>query len=148
MLIQEMTRQSCLDLLAHMHLGRLACAKANQPYVVPCYFAYDNDYLYGFTTLGQKVEWMRANPSVCVEADQVVGQEEWSSVIVFGRYEELPDTSVYQPARAVAHDVLQKKGVWWEPGYVKTILGGTERLLTPIFYRIRIAEITGHHATP
>ena len=31
----------------------------------------DNDYLYSFSTVGQKIEWMRANPNVCVETDEV-----------------------------------------------------------------------------
>ena len=91
-LIQEMTRQESLDLLTRTHFFKLACAQGNQPYVVPCYFAYNNNSLYSFSTVGQKIDWMRANPLVCVEADEVVSPEEWVSVIVFGRYEELPDT--------------------------------------------------------
>jgi uncharacterized protein len=67
----------------------------------------------------------------------VVSQQEWMSVVVFGRYEELPHTPEYQPQRAIAHNVLQKQGMWWEPGYVKTILRGTERPLVPGFYRIK-----------
>lgn len=71
MLIQELTRQASLDLLARTHLGRLACTQGARPYVVPVYFAYHNGYLYSFSTVGQKIEWMRANPLVCVEADEV-----------------------------------------------------------------------------
>ena len=37
-----------------------------------------------------KVEWMRSNPLVCFEVDEVQNQNRWSSVIVFGRYEECP----------------------------------------------------------
>jgi nitroimidazol reductase NimA-like FMN-containing flavoprotein (pyridoxamine 5'-phosphate oxidase superfamily) len=69
-------------------------------------------------------------------------------VIVFGEYEELSDTPDLQSVRAHAHQLLEQKGVWWEPGYVKTILHGTERSLVPVFYRIRIVEITGHRANP
>jgi len=29
--------------------------------------------------------------------------------------------------------------MWWEPGYVKTILHGTERHLVPVLYRIHVA---------
>lgn len=148
MLIREMTQQARSELLARAHLGRLGCSQGNQSYVVPCYFAYSDNYLYSFTTIGQKIEWMRANPLVCVELDEIVSAEEWSSVIVFGRYEELPDTPDYKRARTVAHDVLQMKGPWWEPGYVKTVLHGAERPLTPVFYRIHIGETTGHQATP
>jgi len=148
MLIQEMTRQESLNLLIRTRLCRLACAQGNQPYVVPFYFAYHNNSLYSASTVGQKIDWMRKNPLVCVEADEVASPHEWMSVVVFGRYEELPDTPEYQSERAVAYNVLQKQVVWWEPGYTKTILHGTERQLVPVFCRINIGQITGHRATP
>ncbi len=148
MLIQELTRQASLDLLARTRLGRLACAQGIQPYVVPFYFVYENDCLYSFSTVGQKIEWMRANPMVCVEADEVVSPEEWMSVIVFGRYEELLDTPEYQGERAFAHTLLKGHAAWWEPAYVKTILHGTPRPLVPVVYRIRGLQITGHCAVP
>ncbi len=148
MLIQELTRQASLDLLARTRLGRLACAQGPQPYVVPFYFAYDNNCLYSFSTIGQKIEWMRANPLVCVEADEVVSPQQWASVIVFGRYEELPDTPEYESARTFAHKVLRQHALWWEPAYAKTILHGTQRPQVSVFYRIHVVRITGHHATP
>jgi nitroimidazol reductase NimA-like FMN-containing flavoprotein (pyridoxamine 5'-phosphate oxidase superfamily) len=91
---------------------------------------------------------MRANPLVCVEADEVVSPQQWVSVIVFGRYEELPDTPEWQSARAFAHTLLQQHAMWWEPAYVKTILHGTQRPLVPVFYRMHTLQITGHRATP
>ena len=148
MLIQDLSRQASLELLARTRLGRLACSQGAQPYVVPVYFAYDNNALYSFATVGQKIEWMRANPLVCVEVDEVVGQQQWASVIVFGRYEELPDTPEWQGARAVAHKLLQKSAMWWEPAYVQSIHEGMSRPLVPIFYRIHIVRISGHCATP
>ena len=147
MLIKEMTSQASLDLLARTRLGRLACAKGPQPYVVPFYFAYQDYSLYSFTTVGQKVEWMRANPLVCVEADEVVSPQEWVSVIVFGCYEELPDTPELQSEREFAWQLLQQYAMWWEPGLAKTIIHGTERSLVPVFYRIHAVRITGHRAT-
>jgi len=148
-LIQELTRQESLDLLARAHLGRLACAHETQPYVVPVYFAYDNDCLYSFSTVGQKIEWMRANPKVCVEADEVVSPQQWVSVIVFGYYEELPNIPEWRDIREYARQkLLQRNAIWWEPGYAKTILHDTERPLAPLFYRIHVVEITGRRATP
>ena len=41
-------------MLSRQEFGRLACAHQNRPYIVPIYFAYEPDHLYGFTTLGQK----------------------------------------------------------------------------------------------
>src|SRR5579863_2995953 len=95
MLIREMTVKHCQEFLARTDFGRLACVHDNQPYIVPIYFAYEPDRLYGFSTLGQKIEWMRSNPRVCVEVDEVSSTRSWSSVIVSGRYEELQDTSEY-----------------------------------------------------
>lgn len=146
MLIQELAKEDNLNLLAHMHLGRLGCAKGSQPYVVPFYFAYADDYLYSFATVGQKIEWMRANPLVCVETDGVVTSEEWVSIIIFGHYEELPDTLEWKAERERAYRLLQQKANWWEPGYAKTIVHGIERPLVPVYFRIRIAGISGHHA--
>ena len=148
MLIQVLTRPASLDLLARTRLGRLACAQGTQPYVVPFYFAFNESCLYSFSTAGQKIEWMRTNPLVCVEVDEVVSPEQWVSVIVFGRYQELPDTLEWQTAREHAHEMLQQYPIWWEPGYVKTILYGKERPLVPVFYRISVGQITGHRASP
>jgi nitroimidazol reductase NimA-like FMN-containing flavoprotein (pyridoxamine 5'-phosphate oxidase superfamily) len=145
--IQELTRQASLDFLTRMNLGRLACAQGSQPYVVPFHFVYDHDYLYSFSTVGQKIQWMRANPLVSVEADEIAGSEQWVSVVVTGRYEELPDTPEWDGERQLAGDLLQKNAMWWEPGFAKTILHGKERPLDPVFYRIYVAEITGHRAT-
>ncbi|MGA7625929.1 MAG: pyridoxamine 5'-phosphate oxidase family protein [Candidatus Acidiferrales bacterium] len=148
MLIEELTRQASLDFLAHIHVGRLGCSHAGQPYVVPIYFSYQDHFLYTFSTIGRKIEWMRANPLVCIQADEVVSAEQWVSVVVFGEFEELPDTPDFVRERALAHDLLQKKAMWWEPGFAKTVLHGSERPLVPVFYRIQIKQITGHRAIP
>src|ERR1019366_6022697 len=100
----EMSREECLRVLAGASLARLACAHENQPYVVPVYLAYHQPSsgeacLYGFTTLGQEVAWMRANPLVCVEVDEVAAYDQWVSVITIGRYEEWPETPVSDGAR-------------------------------------------------
>jgi nitroimidazol reductase NimA-like FMN-containing flavoprotein (pyridoxamine 5'-phosphate oxidase superfamily) len=146
-LIEEMTSQASLDLLARTRLGRLACVQGAQPYVVPIHFAYQDYSLYSFAIVGQKIEWMRANPLVCVEADEVVNLQEWASVIVFGCYEELSDTSERRSEREFAWELLQQYAMWWEPVLAKTSLHGTERPLEPVFYRIRAVRITGHRAT-
>ena len=144
MLIQELTRQECLEVLARTHLGRLACARGMQPYIVPIYFAYQSNWLYSFSVLGQKIDWMRANPLVCVEADQM-RRELWATVVVFGRYEELRDTPELQTERTFAFDLLQHRAMWWEHGGAKKVPGGTPATV-PVFYRIKIEHITGRCA--
>ncbi len=101
MVIREMTREECLQVLARGRFARLACTHENQPYIVPVYLAYQeaSGCLYGFTTPGQKIKWMRANPLVCVEMDEIAVRDKWVSVIALGRYEELPETPGSDGAR-------------------------------------------------
>ena len=147
MYIHEMTVDECFAALEKANIGRLACARDNQPYLVPINFAFDGTHLYGFTTLGQKIEWMRSNPLVCFEMDEVICQNEWMSIIVFGRYEELPDQPEFREARIQAHRHLQERILWWEPAYISQEHRDQAHSLTPIFYRIHIDKITGHRAT-
>jgi nitroimidazol reductase NimA-like FMN-containing flavoprotein (pyridoxamine 5'-phosphate oxidase superfamily) len=148
MYIHEMTDDECRSTLQKTTVGRIGCAHDSQPYVVPINFAFDGKYIYGFTTLGQKVEWMRLNPLVCFEVDELVNPSQWTSVIVFGRYEELPDKPEYEQARVQAHAFLQNRAMWWEPAYISQEHRDQSHSLTPIFFRIHIERMTGHHATP
>ena len=148
MFIHEMSPSECREALERTHIGRLACARDNQPYIVPMNFAIDGLYLYlyGFTTFGRKIEWMRSNPLVCFEIDNVVNHNNWMSVIVFGRYEELPDTAEFKLARKRAYDHLQKRVMWWEPAYISQEHRDQAHSVTPIFFRVKIEQMTGHRA--
>ncbi len=148
MLICEMTENECRRALPEMTLGRLACAQGGQPYVVPVYLALHGSYLYGLSSVGQKIECLRANPLVCVEIEDVKSVEVWTTLIVFGSYEELPDTRQYETTRLLAHELLQKRAMWWQPALVAVTNTEQAKTFTPVFYRIRIDRITGHRATP
>jgi len=147
MLINEMSGEECRGLLARLGFGRLACAHRNQPYIVPIYFAYEPDRLYSFATLGRKVEWMRSNPLVCVEVDEVLSHYRWSSVVVLGRYEELPDTPEYTGVRLQAQLQLEKRAMWWQTAYAASQVRSEPHPPNAVFYCIHIEEITGRRAT-
>ena len=144
MMITELTEAASIELLSRAHLGRLACTQGLQPYVTPFYFVYDNHCLYGFSTVGQKIQWMRVNPLVSVQTDEIVNQEQWQSVVASGRYEELPDTPDWAIERSTASALFQRNAVWWEPGIAKTTLKTGERLMLPVVFRIHLTRITGH----
>ena len=149
MFIHDMTEAECRQALKQANVGRIVCAFENQPYIVPIYFAYQAPHLYAVSTVGQKIKWMRANPLVCVEVDEITSREEWMSVIVFGHYEELSDLPEHQRAREESLALLQKRSVWWwEPACVCENHRDTPHSCTPVAYRIHIDQISGHHATP
>jgi len=148
MFVREMSNEECRGLLARLGFGRLATVNQNQPYIVPIYFGYRDEHLYGFTTFGRKVEWMRANPLASVEVDEVVSHFHWSSVVVLGLYQELPDTPRYRDLRLEAQLLLEKKALWWQTAYAVNQARGGSYPVDALFYRIRINEITGRKAMP
>jgi nitroimidazol reductase NimA-like FMN-containing flavoprotein (pyridoxamine 5'-phosphate oxidase superfamily) len=148
MLIESMTRQASIDLLKRAHVARLGYIHEGQPYIVPMLFVYDVDYLYSSSTEGQKIASMRTNPRVCVEVDDLVTRQQWETVIILGRYEDLAQMEEHEALRDHAHALLQRRPSWWEPGYVKTLFDGKERPLTALYFRIRINQITGRRGLP
>lgn len=148
MKIHDMTRQESLDLLARARIARLACALEGQPYITPMSCAYGDNCLYSFSRVGQKIAWMRANPLVCVEVDELVSAQDWATVVVLGTYEELTDTLQDRAGRQRAFELLQKKPVWWEPGGVTTASQAVERSAEFTYFRIRIDQISGHRGVP
>ena len=145
MVIQEMTAQECRAMRAGTNLARLACAHDNQPYIIPIHVDLEGEYLYCYATLGQKIEWMRQNPLVCVEVDEVRTHGQWASLVVFGHYEELPNTPAYDGPRSVAERLFERHPVWWEPASVP--LADHEQR-TRIVFRIHLGRVTGRRSAP
>ena len=108
MLVSELYSGECYEVLARLGFGRLACARKNQSYIVPIYFAYEAHVLYGFATMGNKIDWMRSNPLVAVEADEVKSHIEWTIVVVQGHYEEFP-RSRSSPSRDGRHNQCSRR---------------------------------------
>lgn len=147
MLIREMSRQECIDLVAENHIARLGCVRDGQPYVVPIQYAFAANRLYGFSMPGQKIDWMRATPRVCIQMDTATDRKDWRSVVIYGRYQELPVTKQWHRERMNAWSLLEQRVNWWEPGGLKpgdqAITGSSPHL----FFEIEIDEVTGRAAT-
>jgi nitroimidazol reductase NimA-like FMN-containing flavoprotein (pyridoxamine 5'-phosphate oxidase superfamily) len=144
MVIDDMTDQECYAMLTRTRIARLACARQNQPYIVPLHVDFKGGVLYSYGTLGQKIEWMRENPLVCLQMDEFTDKEHWASVVVFGYYEELPSTSGHAGSRAIAQELFQRHPAWWEPAAVPV---GADDVRTPIVFRIRIVRVSGRRAS-
>jgi nitroimidazol reductase NimA-like FMN-containing flavoprotein (pyridoxamine 5'-phosphate oxidase superfamily) len=146
MLIHQLSTEQCHDVLSRNHLGRLACARADQPYIVPIFFDFDlaNYCLYSFSTVGQKIEWMRENPKVCVEVDEIADQFHWTTVVVIGRYEEVAESGREDHPRQRVQKLFEQRPEWWLPGAGKLAAG--EEHHVPVVYRIRIKTMSGRRA--
>jgi len=146
-IIYELTRAECLELLHRVTVGRLACARNSQPYIVPVSFYFNDDdmSLYSFSTIGQKIRWMRDNPNVCVELDEIVDRLQWTTVIINGVYEEIrkaPDAARVQER---ALKLFENQPHWWLPG--TATLPNEPAHDSPVVYRIRIVAISGRRTS-
>jgi len=146
MVIRQMTEEECGAFLANASLGRLGCSLENQPYVVPIYFVYEPDFIYSLSTFGQKTEWMRSNPKVCLEVDEIANQSQWMSVIANGRYQELPEPQ-FTAEREHARMLLGKRYRWWQNALAERQLRLGDHSIAPLFFRILIDSMTGLRAT-
>jgi nitroimidazol reductase NimA-like FMN-containing flavoprotein (pyridoxamine 5'-phosphate oxidase superfamily) len=147
MLVNVMTPDECIAVVANGRMGNLACARDNHPYIVPIYYAFSENHLYSFSMPGQKIDWMRSNPHVCVQVDSFSDQTHWQSVVMHGIYRELPDTPDTQHDREHAWFLLQQHADWWEPGSLKPTPQPMIDSPTHLFYRIAIETMTGRRSS-
>ncbi len=143
MRIRELSTDECIEFLSRTALGHLGCARAGQPYVVPVHFSCDaeRNCLYGFSGIGQKIAWMRDNPQVCVEVADIADKDRWTTVLVFGRYEEVEDDA---DTRQRVWDRLRDRREWWLPAAAKA---GSREPHAAMIYRIQIDRLTGRSAS-
>jgi hypothetical protein len=146
MSITELTEAECEVLLHKAVVGRLATCADGRPYVVPISIKYERDasdrFLYSFANVGKKVRWMRNNPHVCVEVEELADHVHWTTVVVTGCFEELNPIQHRDDAdRAFA--LLHDRSEWWLPGAART---PSTDLYRPIVYRIRIESMSGRRA--
>jgi uncharacterized protein len=145
MRIIAISQQECSDLLKRVSIGRLACSLDDQPYIVPVAFSYEPDRIYIFSTLGKKIEWMRQNPKVCLQADEIGNQSNWISVIVTGTYLELREPQ-YTAQHAV--EKLAQNSQWWENPLAERREQTSNLAIETVFFRIDIKSMSGLRAMP
>jgi uncharacterized protein len=142
MLIKELTETECREFLAKASIARLGCSLDDQPYVVPICFAYEPECIYFFSTVGKKIKWMRGNPKVCVQVDELKGHSDWVSVIANGQYEQL-DEPRFTDERNHARKLLERHHHWWLNALAQRRTQLSDQQITPIFFRVKIDSVTG-----
>ncbi|WP_431323265.1 pyridoxamine 5'-phosphate oxidase family protein [Rhizobium sp. YTU87027] len=147
MALRNMTQAECLETLNGAHYGHLACCNEGQPYLVPTYFAFKARVAYSFSMPGRKVEWMRKNPNVCLQVEEWLSEGSWKSVVVNGRFQELPDDDAWHEERLHAWSLLEKHLNWWEIGSLKPTEVPPASAPVHLFYGIYLNDVSGRIAT-
>lgn len=142
-MLGELELEQIDEVLRSEDIGRLGCVANGWPYVVPVTYVYDGGSVYVHSGEGLKLGAMRENPRVCLEVEQIRSEANWRTVVVRGRFEELPSegndralallttrlarTERSATARLVQHeDIVEREGI-----------------RRPILFRICIEEKTG-----
>jgi uncharacterized protein len=102
--VEDMAPAEMHALLLRESFGHLGCARDGRPYVVPMNYAYDGKELYFFTTEGMKTRFIEANPSVCLQVEEVIDSTHWRSVMVIGKAAQLTQNEELQQAMKLITD--------------------------------------------
>jgi uncharacterized protein len=90
--MNPMTREEAMALLESAPVAHIGVIVNGLPYVTPMSFVVDGNRIMFRTMAGKKLEGMRVNPVVCVEASKFDPDSgEWASVIVMGTASETDD---------------------------------------------------------
>jgi len=137
--IEEMGNSEIEELLEKTGYGHLACARNNEPYVVPIHYAYAKPYVYIYTTLGKKAEMINENPRVCLQIEEVADNKHWHSVIVYGTAEQLTD----EAERELALEAIVKTNPTLTPAVSIRWMDNWVRENIEVIYRVTPTEMTG-----
>lgn len=119
----------------------------NQPYVVPVAFSYEPGRIYVFSTVGKKIEWMRQNPKVCLQVDEIGNRSHWTSVVINGIYLELQEPQ-YSAEKRRARELLGESAQWWIAPMAERREQVSDLSIEPVFFRIDIESMSGLRGIP
>lgn len=146
-MLGQLNETEIKNVLISQSVGRLACTNGRQPYIIPLTYTYDGKYIYGQTNEGMKLKLLRKNPLICFEVDTMTDMQNWKSVLVFGKFEELKDRKA-EKARGILFNkvfsLMTSSTIHAHEHEVKAKPDDSNRVKR-IMYRIHIKKITGRY---
>ncbi len=144
---RQITERAQIDeIIWKSRVCRMGLVCDGEPYVVPLCFGYDGAAVYlHMATEGKKLDWLRANPRVCLEWDllgDILPAPEacgwgmaYKSVIAFGMAQELTDEAAKHHALAqiMAQYAGEERAWSFRP----------EQLAHTVVVRVKLDEVTG-----
>jgi len=137
--ILEMRDSEIYDLLRRINYGHLAFARDAQPYVVPIYYAYDDEQIYIYTTAGLKSEVIKSNPKICLQIEEILDDGAWRSAMVTGEAFEIDNPA----EREKAVELLRSSNPTLLPALAIKWANDWMRKNVEVVYRIKIITASG-----
>lgn len=139
--------------LERNYIGHLAYLYYHQPFIAPITYFYDasNHWILAYSGEGHKIMAMRKNSDVALQVDEVTSVNQWKSILVHGKFEELKGSyakaQLHSFSLGVKELILRKehKDVDFISEFSSKIYKGE----VPVVYVIKIDTINGklrdHH---
>ncbi|MGI8551035.1 MAG: pyridoxamine 5'-phosphate oxidase family protein [Dehalococcoidia bacterium] len=87
----ELTAAEIDAVLRQQRIGRIGAESVGHVEIRPIIYGYDGEAIYGHSQFGRKIQYMRGNPEVSFEVEEIVDPSAWRVVHLIGIYEELND---------------------------------------------------------
>jgi nitroimidazol reductase NimA-like FMN-containing flavoprotein (pyridoxamine 5'-phosphate oxidase superfamily) len=136
-MIKELSEAEIDQVLRRQRVGRIGSTSVGHVQVTPIIYGYDGSSIYGHSRFGRKIQYMRGNPEVCFEVEEIVDATSWRVVVLHGTYTELTDLHDRDIAMRL---ILAQAGGGPESSAVQ-VEHGSELVV----YRIGINERSGRH---
>ena len=118
-------------------VARLGCIVEGGPYIVPINYYFEDGCVYSHSLPGLKVSALKENPQACLQVDVVESDVRWESVLAFGNYEEVTNSS----ERTKILNKLMQQFPMLTP--VESAIFSDAMPPSVIVFRIRVVRLSG-----
>lgn len=102
---RDLTKEESESVLACNHVGRMAFSFRDAVDIRPIHYVFDETWLFGRTSPGDKLVTLQHHQWVAFEVDEVTGPFDWKSVVAHGTFYRL------EPSGAEADIKLFERGL-------------------------------------
>ncbi len=146
-MIKDLEHEKRLEILGNNYLGHLGFISEKKPFVTTITYFYDavEKCLLSYSDNGHKIDAMRKYEDVSLQIENIQSIQDWSSVLVHGKFEELLGSAakkyLHKFAQGVQDTIERSKGE--KPNFIGDFSSRLQEREMPIVYRININDITG-----
>lgn len=146
-MLKNLEIDDCLKVLGNNYIGRLGYIFGQTPYIIPITYFHDvaAKCIISYSANGHKLHAMRQYNKVTLQVDEIESLQDWKSVLVQGRFEELTgsDAKLYLHRFANGvREIMERKNLT-VPKFIKNFSNAQENRGVPIVYQLVINDIVG-----
>jgi len=146
-MINDLELSKCLEMLSNNYIGRLAYISGKKPFLVPITYFHDVEEksIISYAVEGHKMQAMREYEWATLQVDDIETIQNWRSVQVHGRFEELTGSTakkyLHRFSEGVQETIARIKKE--HPKFIQDFSARLQNGNVPVVYRIHITDIIG-----